>query len=62
MTAKGPKGDSWDAGDVLVLALLVGTWMFNDNSLSGIFMQCNVLSVCCIVLSELCESDNIQPF
>ena len=38
MTAKGLKGDSWDAGNVLVWALLVGTRMFNDNSVSGIFM------------------------
>ena len=38
MSADGPKGDSWDAGNVLVLALVVGTRMFNDNSLSGIFM------------------------
>ena len=38
MSADGPKADSGDAGHVLVLALVVATRMFNDNSLSGIFM------------------------
>ena len=30
--------DSWDAANVLVLAWVVGTRLFYDNSLSGIFM------------------------
>lgn len=38
VSAEGPKGDSWDAGNVLILALVAGTRMFNDNSSSGIVM------------------------
>lgn len=38
VTTEGPAGDSWDAVNVLVLAWVVGTRLFYENSLSGIFM------------------------
>lgn len=62
VTAEGPAGGSWDAGNVLFWAWMAGTGMlFYNNSLSGIYIYVmQLLSVFC--LTELCGIAIIQPF
>lgn len=62
VTADGPAGGSWDAGNVLFGAWMVGIGMlFYNNSLSPIYIYVmQLLSVFCLI--ELCGIANIQPF